>query len=233
MHDSGMKIEYGDINNPTGNAIIYWRLKKKSRLFKNAKILASNFVISALQLKDETLVVNFPPVLVDSYEDLLGIAESNNIDLIRGEDIDLPDEIEDFNEFYKEQIEKHNNLIQEYLLAFKEKKAPEDEEKSLPYLINLASDTMESVRKLIRVRGDRDVIRVKLRLLENLHEDLNRNTRGYDLKNIIHHIERPGTEVDRLVDLYKRKFFAIFLENYEQADVLKREIRRIEKNLRL
>ena len=226
-----MKIEYGDINNPTGTAIIYWRLKKRSKLFKNAKILASNFVVSALQLKDETLVVNFPPVLVDSYEDLLGIAESNNIDIIRGEDIDLADEIDDFNEFYKQQIEKHNDLIQEYLIAYKQKRQPEETEKSLPQLINLASETMDSVRKLIKVRGNRDVIRVKIRLLENLHEDLNRTMRGFDLRNIIHLIERPGTEVDRLIDLYKRKFYAIFLENYEQADMLKREIWRIEQTL--
>ena len=226
-----MKIEYGDINNPTGNAIIYWRLKKKSRLFKNAKILASNFVVSALQLKDETLVVNFPPVLVESYEDLLMIVESNSIDLIKGEDIDLPDEIDDFNEFYKQQIEKHNGLIQEYLIAYKQKHQPEEEEKSLPQLINLASETMESVRKLIKVRGNRDAVRVKIRLLENLHEDLNRSMAGFDLKNIIRLIVRPGMEVDRLVDLYKRKFYAIFLENYEQADMLKREIWRIEKTL--
>jgi len=176
-------------------------------------------------------VVNFPPVLVDSYEDLLVIAESNNIDLIKGEDIDLSDEIDDFNKFYKAQIEKHNGLIQEYLIAYKQKHQPEETEKSLPQLINLASETMESVRKLIKVRGNRDVIRVKIRLLECLHKDLNRTMRGFDLRNIIHLIERPGTEVDRLIDLYKRKFYAIFLENYEQADMLKREIWRIEQTL--
>ncbi len=226
-----MNLEFGDINNPTGNAIIYWRIKKKNKIFKNAKILASNFVISALQMKDETLVVNFPPVLVDTYEDLLGIAESNNIDIIKGEDVDLPDDIEDFNDFYKEQIEQHNDLIQDYLVAYKDKKNPAESEKTVPHLINLASETMESVRKLIRVRGSHDVIRIKLKLLEDLHDDLNQKMAGYDLKNIIHLIERPGTEVDRLVDLYKRKFYAVFLENYEQAHRLKAEIHRIEQDL--
>jgi hypothetical protein len=226
-----MKLEFGYINNPTGNAIIYWRIKKKSKIFKNAKILASNFVISALQMKDETLVVNFPPVLVDSYEDLLGIAESNNIDIIKGEDVDLPDDIEDFNDFYKEQIEQHNDLIQDYLVAYKDKKNPSESEKTVPHLINLASETMESVRKLVRVRGSHDVIRIKLKLLEDLHDDLNEKMAGYDLKSIIHLIERPGTEVDRLVDLYKRKFYAVFLENYEQANRLKAEIHKIEKKL--
>ncbi|MBN2324741.1 MAG: hypothetical protein JXQ30_13490 [Spirochaetes bacterium] len=226
-----MKLEFGDINNPTGNAIIYWRIKKKSKIFKNAKILASNFVISALQMKDETLVVNFPPVLVDSYEDLLGIAESNNIDIIKGEDVDLPDDIEDFNDFYKGQIEQHNDLIQDYLVAYKEKKNPAESEKTVPHLINLASETMDSVRKLVRIRGSHDVIRIKLKLLEDLHDDLNEKMAGYDLKNIIHLIEKPGTEVDRLVDLYKRKFYAVFLENYEQANRLKAEIHRIERKL--
>jgi len=226
-----MKLEFGDINNPTGNAIIYWRIKKKNKIFKNAKILASNFVISALQMKDETLVVNFPPVLVDSYEDLLEIARANNIDIIKGEDVDLPDDIEDFNDFYKEQIDRHNDLIQDYLFAYKDKKNPAFSEKTLPHLINLASETMESVRNLVRVRGSRDVIRIKVKLLEDLHDDLNQKMAGYDLKNIIHLIDRPGTKVDRLVDLYKRKFYAVFLENYEQAHRLKVEIHRIEREL--
>ncbi len=228
-----MKIEYGDINNPTGNAIIFWRIKGDNKLFKDSKILASNFVVSVLQLKNETLVVNFPPVLIESYENLYKIAEANNIDLIRGDDIIIPKDTTNFNTFYKKQISKYNSIIQEYLLAYKEKNIPieTDKEKSLPQLINLAGETMESVRKLVKIKGRGDIIQVKIKMLEEIQENLNREMRGFDLTNIIHIIDNPDTMIDRLVDLYKKKFLAIFLENYEQADILKKEITKIENNL--
>jgi len=226
-----MKIEYGDINNPTGNAIIFWRIKGDNKFFKDSKILASNFVISVLQLKNETLVVNFPPVLMESYEHLYKIAEANNIDLIRGDDIIIPSDTTNFNTFYKKQISKYNSIIQEYLLAYKEKNNPTEKEKSLPQLINLAGETMESVRKLVKIKGKSDTIQVKIKMLEGIQENLNREMRGFDLTNIIHIIDNPDTMIDRLVDLYKKKFLAIFLENYEQADILKQEITKIENNL--
>jgi hypothetical protein len=228
-----MLITYGDIENPTGNAIIFWILKKKSKLFKNAKILASNFMISALQMKNETLVVNFPPVLIEHYEDLLNIAETNHIDLIKGEDIELPEDLNDFHQFYREQIDKYNNIITEYLIAYKEKNQSVKETKTLPQLINIVGETMESVRKLVRGKGNRDIVRVKIKMLEDIQKDLDKEMKGFDLHNIVHVIDRPESEVDRLVDLYKKKFLAIFLENYEQADLLKREINRIEQTLSL
>jgi hypothetical protein len=226
-----MKLIYGDIKNPTGNAIIFWGLKKKSKLFKNAKILASNFVISALQLKNETLVVNFPPVLIERYEDLIKIAKTNKIDLIKGEGIELPEDINNFNEFYRSQIDKYNDIITEYLIAFKEKNQPSRETKSLPQLINIVGETMESVRRLVKDKGNHDTIQVKIKMLEDIQEDLDKEMKGFDLHNIIHLIDRPDAVVDRLVDLYKKKFLAIFLENYEQADILKREINKIKRSL--
>ena len=92
-----MILEYGDISKPTGNAIISWVIKGKNRLLKDADIIASNFVISPLQFNEETLMVNFPPVLIETREKLIKIAESNSIDLIRGGEIFVPDDITDFH----------------------------------------------------------------------------------------------------------------------------------------
>jgi hypothetical protein len=37
--------------------------------------------------------------------------------------------------------------------------------------------------------------------------------------------------IDQLVDLYRQKFLAIFLEDYEKARTLKGEIERLEENI--
>ncbi len=55
--------------------------------------------------------------------------------------------------------------------------------------------------------------------------------KGFNMNKIIHYIDKQDIAVDSLVDLYKRKFLAIFLEDYEKADVLNKKIMRIENNL--
>jgi hypothetical protein len=55
--------------------------------------------------------------------------------------------------------------------------------------------------------------------------------KGFDLAGIIRIIDNPHNAIDQLVDLYKQKFLAIFLEDYEKAHLLKKEILSIEKEL--
>lgn len=55
--------------------------------------------------------------------------------------------------------------------------------------------------------------------------------KGFDLTKIIRYLDRQDHVVDNLVDLYKRKFIAIFLEDYEKAGILNREIHEIEEGL--
>ncbi len=227
-----MKLEHGDIKKPTGNAIIYWYIKGKNPLVKKATIIASNFVISPLQFNDETLMVNFPPILVETHEKLLDIVHTHNVDLIQGGEIYISEEITDFNKFYRKQIDKYNDIIQEYLLAFKEQgKQKFKGNKNLPQLINEAGELMVNVRKLVKSKGKRKLIEVKIEKLKEIEENLNNEMRGLDLGRILRYIEKPDNEVDELVDLYTRKFFAIFLEDYEKADSLKKEIKKIENSI--
>ena len=224
-------MEYGDINRPTGNAVIFWTIKGNNRLLRNIEIIASNFVISSLQFNNETLMVNFPPVLIESREKLMKIAEINNIDLISGGEIFVPDDITDFNNFYKKQIEKYNGIIQEYLLAFRKKNSMRAGTKSLPRLINEAGEIMGNVRRLVKNKERRGLINIKIEKLMEIQQYLNNEMKGFDLGRIIRYIDKPDIEVDNLVDLYTQKFFAIFLEDYEKADILKREIIKIEESL--
>ena len=226
-----MKMEHGDIKKPTGNAIIFWMIKGNNRILKDAEIIASNFIISPLQINNETLMVNFPPVLLENREKLDKIIEKENIDLIIGGEIFVPDDITDFINFYKKQIEKYNGIIQEYLLAYKRKKSDKTSVQSLPQLINLAGETMENVRRLVKNKGKQELIEIKIGKLRELQDNLNNEMKGFNMNKIIHYIDKQDIAVDSLVDLYKRKFLAIFLEDYEKADVLNKKIMRIESNL--
>lgn len=226
-----MILEYGDIKKPTGNAVIYWIIKGKNRLFNDAEIIASNFVISPLQFGKEILMVNFPPVLLESHEKLIKIAELNNIDIIRGGEIYVPGDIKDFQKFYLKQIEKYNGVIQEYLIAYKKKNSMKESLKNLPQLIHEASEVMENVRQLVKKRDKKGLINVKIEKLKEIQQNLNSEMRGFDLGRIIRYIDRPDSAVDSLVTLYTQKFLAIFLEDYEKASILKEEIKRIEQSL--
>jgi hypothetical protein len=226
-----MNLEHGDIKKPTGNAIIYWMIKGGSSEFEGAEIIATNFIISPLQFGKEILLVNFPPVLLESREKLLEVAEINNIDIIRGGEIAVSKDIKDFQKFYEKQIHKYNGMIQEYLLAFKEKNNMKTEEKNLPELIHETGAVMEHVRQLVKKKSKKGIIRGKIEKLRELQRDLNSEMRGFDLGKIIRYIDKPDSEVDSLVTLYTQKFIAIFLEDYEKASILKQEIEKIEKNL--
>lgn len=226
-----MKFEYGDSDNPTGNAIIFWRLEGNTEVLENAEIVASNFVISPLQYKNETLMVNFPPVLIENHEELLALARNNNIDLIRGEDIKVPDEVKDIYKFYKKQIKKYNGVLQQYLLAYKEKKNVNVSMMSLPQLINQADSIMRGVRKMVRKGGEQEHVGEEIGKLREIQHYFDNEMKGFDLTGIISIIDQPDMYIDQLVDLYRQKFLAIFLEDYEKARTLKGEIERLEENI--
>jgi hypothetical protein len=226
-----MKLEYGDMSSPTGNAIIFWVIKGNNRLLRDSEIVASNFVISPLQFNNETLMVNFPPVLLDNLEELLKIAETRGIDLIRGGEIFVPEDITDFNKFYRKQINKYNGIIQDYLLAYKEKNNMDTDGKSLPRLISEAGEIMEDVRHLVKNKEKKGLINVKIQELREIQENMNSEMPGFDLGRIIRYIDKPDSVIDSLVYLYTQKFLAIFLEDYEKAHLLKKQINKIEKSL--
>lgn len=224
-------MERGNLRRPTGNAIIYWHLKGNNRLFKDARIIASNFVISPLQVKDETLMVNFPPVLIEDYDELMGIAERNDLDLIKGEDILVPEEIDDFTEFYKQQIEKYKGIIQEYVSAFKEKNSGNELSITIPQLIVRATEIMEKIRTMVKYREKGKLIEEKLGQLRETQRRLAEEMPGLTFERLIPVLDHPSPEIDELIGLYHQKLLAIFLEDYERAERLKRDIREREKDV--
>ena len=226
-----MIIDYGDIKNPTGNAIIYWQIKGDNPKFRESSLVATNFVISPLHFNEETLMVNFPPVVIEDYEKLLYIAETHYVDLINGGEIYIPKNITDLNGFYKKQIEKYNGVMQDYLFAFKEKLSKKKEEESVPQLINESGRLMDEIRDFVKRKMRAELIKNKIYRLKNIEGKLNLQMKGFDLSKIISLIDRNDAVVDKLVGLYREKFLAIFLEDYERASLLKKKINEIENNL--
>lgn len=90
---------------------------------------------------------------------------------------------------------------------------------------------MERIRTLVHKQVDRRRIAIEIEKLRTIQESLDEEMRGIDIKRVIHYVDRPDPEVDRLVELYRRKFFAVLLEDYEKAKALNDEIEEIEKNL--
>lgn len=105
------------------------------------------------------------------------------------------------------------------------------ETKNVPQLINVAGEIMERIRLLVRTQVNRGRIAIEIEKLKAIQESLDEEMRGIDIRRVISYIDKPDSEVDRLVELYRRKFFAILLEDYERAKSLNEEIEKIEKTL--
>jgi hypothetical protein len=219
-----MTFERGDIHNPTGNAIIYWKIKGNNKMLKDAEYIASNFVVSALQVKDETLMVNFPPVLIENYEQLMEVTQKNNIDLIKGEDLLVPENIDDLNSFYKLHMEKYRGIIQEYVQAFKDKNTSQVVRMSIPQLITHANTLMAKIRTMVKYREKGKLLEKKIRQLGEIQDRLSEEMPGLNFNRLIRKLDNPSPEVDALVELYHQKLLAIFLEDYERAERLKKVI---------
>ena len=170
-------------------------------------------------------------MLIRDHEEPMGIAERNDLDLIRGEDILVPEDIEDFTEFYKQQIEKYKGIIQEYVSAFKEKNSGSEVSTTIPQLIARATEIMEKIRTMVRYREKGKLIQEKIDQLRDTQGKLAGEMPGLTFDRLIRMLDRPSPEVDELIGLYHQKLLAIFLEDYERADRLQRVIQERERQV--
>jgi hypothetical protein len=83
---------------------------------------------------------------------------------------------------------------------------------------------------MVRKGGEQERIREEIGKLREIQHYFDNEMKGFDLKRIINIIDRPDIYIDQLVDLYRQKFLAIFLEDYEKARMLKGEIEGLEEN---
>lgn len=227
-----MELVKGDSNNLMGNAVVYWDVEGVNAIAPNSKIIASNFIISALPLEDKLFTATFPPVTFKDYDEFMSKLINVNCDIIYAGKVRFPAKEKDFKNFIKKETVKLNKIIEEYTEKYKVKfdfNPDKLSEKEKIYLLeDLSKEIRNAVKKGKYINGNTDSKPSKiLKLVRNIKKDYTK----YDVDNFINILYLQGEEIDDLAKLYTKKFLAIYYEDYENAKSLAEEISIIESKI--
>jgi len=233
--DDALQFEYGDPKKPRGSAFAYWRLDIESAKFE--RIIAANFVISPLFLGPHSVAATFPPQVMDTHEQLLAIARRAKIDLILVDEIRLLQGGLDFQDFFKKQLARFNQVVAAYLKYYIDslqdaggEGAPEGGEiESIRDIKRLSQEA----RKSFLVHQNSAQARQTLIRIRKIANTLNSPTRKYDVEDLLVLLSNPDERVEELTRLYHKKFIAICTEHYEDAEQLKRAISHLSRSISL
>ena len=233
-------FDNGDPGRPRGNAFAYWRLVSDIDGERFERIIATNFVASPLFLGQQSLAATFPPQVVESYEQLLALAHRVGIDLILVDEVAIPPENFDFEAFFKRQLVRFNRIVAAYLRRYSASLGsvcPEETEggtetSELENIRSIKRLTQEA-RQSFLVHQNNARARTALLRIRKIANTLNSPTRKYDVEDLLALLNNPDERVEELSLLYYRKFIAICTECYEDAEKLKRAIRRLSRSISL
>ena len=231
-------LEYGNPERLTGNAFAYWQIKPAPEAAaRGLRFIVTNFIVSPLLFNNHTIAATFPPVVFDSREQILELAKKTNTDIILMEEIEIPDDNFDFVGFFKEQIVSFNRVVTSYSMRYTDGLArpvtdPASllENSEMVHLQEMIRMTEEARAAYLSVRSRtraRDMV-LKIRKIGNT---LNTPSFKYDVENMLALLGNPDERVEEITGLYFQKFMAIYMEKYELAEKLKKEINRISRNL--
>ncbi|MDH4129691.1 MAG: hypothetical protein OEV44_13100 [Spirochaetota bacterium] len=223
-----MILRRGNIDDLSGNAVVYWEVVGENKVAPGFSIFAINFVVSSIPLENKLLTATFPPVPFRDYEELLDKCFGIKCDVLYGGNIVFPDGDEGFNKFYKSEFAKFNKTVEEYVDIYKEKFNFSIERLSERDKLYMLKDLSQKAR--IDVREKNNSKRLNSTKIKQIIDDL-QYERKYDISNFQSILHLPGEIGDQLVTLYTEKFLAIFHEDYENANILKREIFKLEKEV--
>ncbi len=225
-----LKLLQGDIENLTGNCVVYWKIDGENLFSPGAKIIAANFTISALPLEDKLLTATFPPIAFEDEDVLFEKTANIKCDIIEAGTITFPKKDVEFRRFYKQQFYKYNKIIQEYSEKFKDKFdfKPEffGEKESLYTLRKMLRKLRKSLSEKAEIEITSKNYKVK-KLIENIKQKYEK----YDVQNVYKIIYQPGKMIDELTELYVNKFLSIYEEDYEKADELTQKIVELEQRI--
>ena len=223
-----MLLEKGNIEQPTGNLILYCDVIGENPLDLDSKIIASNVFVSFLNHDNNLPAITFPPVPFkngDEFERFLTMQKS--FDLMRLQDFQFPPDAEKAQEYVNQRLQEVNDLVKQYvehcasyLKAYVEKVPLKPSEKS---------DVIDQLNYLEKLSN-----RLRKNFDESLFSNLtdfwrnfvDRNPQ-YPLHNLLQHIQGQGPSADKLVNLFFAQSRAIYYEQYEEADQLQSEISRL------
>ncbi|AVQ12030.1 Uncharacterized protein XB16_1700 [Leptospira santarosai] len=226
-----MKFEKGSEKNPTGNLIVYCNVFGENPLSPGGKIIASNVVVSFLKIGENFPVVTFPPVSLESYEELKKVISENieKYDVIKIRDFEMPTSKEASNDYIQERMDQFNSVVIKYVEICKNREIggglvnfPEEESGVREYLDALANLSLK-IRRSTGIAREASLIK-----MDQLVENFSTKHPEFDLDNFKKALFLPGQTGEELIGLYLQKFNAISKENYEDASTLKKKIHDIE-----
>lgn len=231
MAAANYKLEYGNTEVPTGNVLAYWKLTAVNPEEQVVKYVVSNFIVSPIMFNRNTVAATFPPVVYEDKKDFFEMARRGGLDVILVDEITIPEDSFDFTAFFKQQLIRFNEIVTAYSRSYaewlKDKDEPVisdvDEHDGLVKMNRLA----EKVRDAYLVKRNKELAKKTALQIREIANKLNAPNYKYDIENLISVLNVPDDLVDRLTELYFEKFFAIYMEQYEDAARLKEEISRL------
>lgn len=223
-------LEKGNIDNPTGNLILYAKVIGENPFEPDHEYIASNVVVSFLKINNSLPVVTFPPVSFKTLEDLHKAIQVNAdaYDIARLPDFILPTEKEKVSRYLQERMDNFNSFIARYVEHCKQKENS--------FIRHSENDFHEYFRELLETSVmyknssglTKEIAKSKV---DNLVSKISVRFPTLDVENYKNAIFKYNGNVgDELASLYLKKFQAIYQENYEIASQLKKRIQELEAN---
>ncbi len=223
------KLLQGNIDNLTGNCVVFWKINGDNVFSPGSKIIAANFTISALPLDDKLLTATFPPIAFEDEDTLFEKTSNISCDIVEAGNMEFPKKESEFRRFYKKQFYKYNKIIQEYSEKFKDKFEFKPEMFTEKQSLYTLRKTLRKLRKTVAETAEIEVTsknyKVK-KLIDNI-----KKYDKYDVQNIYKIMYQPGKIIDELTELYVSKYLSIYEEDYEKADELTQKILELEKRI--
>lgn len=188
-------------------------------------------VVSFLKIGENFPVVTFPPVSLESYEELKKVISENieKYDVIKIKDFEMPASKEASNDYIQERMDQFNSVVIKYVEICKNREVgggqvnfPEEESGVREYLDVLANLSLK-IRRSTGIAREASLIK-----MDQLVENFSTKHPEFDLDNFKKALSLPGQTGEELIGLYLQKFNAISKENYEDASTLKKKIHDIE-----
>ena len=218
-----MILKRGNIKNLRGNAVVYWDIEENNFLTPDFEVFAINFVISSLNLDEKLLTAIFPLTPFKDLAHLFHHLNNRECDILYGGRLYIPESKKEFKDFYKQEIQKYNQLVEEYIGFYKNKVSlfNSSEIEKLYLLKNL-------IQKLSHLQVDSYEDKNLSSKMIQILDHLDKNTK-YDLKQFRYVLSgfclKSFKRKKHLLNLYVDKFLAIYYEDYETANSLKNKIK--------
>lgn len=224
-------LEKGNIDNPTGNLILYAKVIGENPFEPDHEYIASNVVVSFLKINNSLPVVTFPPVSFRTLEDLHKAIQVNSeaYDIARLPDFVLPSEKEKISKYLQERMDNFNAFIARYVERCKQK---EENSSQRIFENDFQGYFKELLETSVMYKNSSGLTKeIAKTRVDNLISEISLKFPTLDVENYKNAIFKySGNVGDELATLYLKKFQAIYQENYEIASQIKKRIQELEAN---